>query len=226
MIISTFNVQNDTKIYKKSKSHEISNYLINNKIDFLGLQEVFPKCNHDLKKLLSDYNIIGKYRFLIRPYGNEKNPIITKYKILDYKTYRLPFRPSKLKRVMTYIKTIIDGKEISIYNTHLEVGNKEVQKNQLAKIYEIISLDNNPKILMGDFNLKIGNPLFDEFILLLEKLNIKRIPILEKTFKASIDTKAIDHIFISSEFKITDSKVIHDLSVSDHYPVLVDIYIK
>ena len=48
MIISTFNIKNDFNYYNKNKSLEIFNYLRNNKIDVLGLQEVFYKCDKDL----------------------------------------------------------------------------------------------------------------------------------------------------------------------------------
>ena len=55
----------------------------------------------------------GKYRFLskyILRRFNEKNPIITKYKIISFKTYNLPFLPSLLKRVITHIVIEYKGK--------------------------------------------------------------------------------------------------------------------
>ncbi len=223
MIISTFNIQNNSKNYSRSKSEEISEYILSNKIDIIGLQEVFLSSDVDLNNILKNYNIVGKYRFLFKSDINEKNPIISKYRIIKSKTYYLPSFPSKYQRIMTYALIDYNGKEISIYNTHLEVKSNKIKLKQLLKIYEIFKSDKRPKIIMGDFNMKIDNPLFISFMSLMEKLNLKRIPILEKTYKTSKDNKAIDHIFISSDFKLIDEKVIKSLNTSDHYPIIIDI---
>lgn len=227
MIISTFNIKNDFNYYNKNKSLEIFNYLRNNKIDVLGLQEVFYKCDKDLCKLIKNsYNMVGKYRFLFKlfhPTDNEKTPIITNKNIIESNTYRLPFYPSNLKRVMSHI-VIQDGdKEVSIYNTHIESRLPKVKEKQLDKIYEIISNDKRPKILMGDFNLKDTDIMFENFINKLKKLDIKEVEINERTFKTEKEDKAIDHIFISNNYKIVNTFVIKDLIISDHYPVIVEI---
>ena len=38
--------------------------------------------------------------------------------------------------------------------------------------------------------------------------------------------KAIDHIFIGDEFEINSFEVIKTISISDHYPILVNLKIK
>ena len=226
MIISTFNIKNDYSFYNKNKSLEIAKYIRNNRIDILGLQEVFYKCDEDLKKELNGYNIIGNYRFktrLFHPTDNEKTPIITKNNIILSNTYNLPYKPSKLKRVMTHIVILDNNKEISIYNTHLEAKIDKVKCDELNEIYNIISSDNRPKILMGDFNLKETDDIFVNFINELKDININRVDINERTFKAEKDNRAIDHVFISNDFKVVNSFVIKDLLISDHYPVIVEI---
>ena len=227
MIISTFNIQNDFKKYKKEKSKIIYNYLNKYNIDILGLQEVFYMCNHDLKKeIKSLYEMKGKYRFILKLLhltSNEKTPIITKHKIISHKSYRLPFRPSHLRRVLTNVVIDYNGNKISIYNTHLESRLDIVKQNQLNKILEIIKNDNLPKIIMGDFNLKNNNKLFIEFEKKLKDINISRIPVCENTFKESNSDKAIDHILISNEFKINSFEVIKNIDISDHYPIIADI---
>lgn len=227
MIISTFNIQNNYKNYDKVKSKQIYSYLKKNKIDVLGLQEVFNKCSRDLLKYLdNDYQMIGDYRFLskflLRRF-NEKTPLITNYKIISSKTYHLPHFPSILKRVLTHIIVKYKGKEISIYNTHLEVRNLRVKKRQLRRIYKIIEDDSREKILMGDFNLKTNNPVFMEFVILLKNLGMKRISLNEKTLRQSRYSREIDHIFISDSFKLKKKKVIKNLNISDHYPVIVEL---
>lgn len=227
MIISTFNIKNDFNYYNKNKSLEIFKYLRDNKIDVLGLQEVFYKCDKDLCKLIKNYyNMAGKYRFsfkLFHPTDNEKTPIITNKNIIESNTYRLPFYPSNLKRVMSHIVILDKGKELSIYNTHIEARLSKVKEKQLDKIYEIISNDKRPKILMGDFNLKDTDIIFESFINKLKSIGINKVEINERTYKTEKDNKAIDHIFISNELKIVNTFVIKNLLISDHYPVIVEI---
>ena len=43
LTISSFNIQNDFKNYNEEKTKGIYNYLKQNKIDILGLQEVYSK---------------------------------------------------------------------------------------------------------------------------------------------------------------------------------------
>ena len=225
MIISSFNIQNNINSYNKSKTEEIIKYLVSNNIDVLGLQELFKTCNKDLKSNLSNtYRMVGRYRYFnIFLKKNEKNPIISKYKIIKYKTYHLPSYPSKYKRIITNALIEYNGKYISIYNTHLEILNNEVKEKQFNRILDILMEDSYPKIIMGDFNAKLGNPLFDEFISKLEKIGIKRIEFEGNTFKFSKDLGAIDHMFMSSDFKVLRKEVIKTLDISDHYPIMVEI---
>ena len=227
MIISTLNIQNNYKKYDRIKAKQIYSFLKKNKIDFLGLQEVFSKCNKDLIGYLGDnYKMIGDYRFLSRfllRRFNEKTPIITNYKIISNKTYHLPHFPSVLKRVLTHVVVEYRGKEISIYNTHLEVKNLNVKKRQLKKIKRILETDSREKILMGDFNFKNNNLVFLDFVNSLEKLGMVRIPLNEKTLKQSKYSREIDHIFVSSGFNLKRKQVIKNLYISDHYPVIVEL---
>ena len=226
MRLSTFNIKNDFNYYNKNKALEISKYLKDNNIDVLGLQEVFYKCDRDLKKLLDGYNMVGKYRFLFKlfhPTDNEKTPIITNRNIIESTTYRLPYYPSNLKRVMSHIVVLEGDKEISIYNTHIESRIPKVKEKQLDKIFEIISKDNRPKILMGDFNLKDSDIIFKNFINKLKELGLIEVEINERTFKTEKDNMAIDHVFIDSSFKIKTCEVVKTLAISDHYPVMIEV---
>lgn len=220
LTISTFNIQNKED---KNKIKLIKNYLIDNNIDILNLQEAYPKFMREFQSDLNDYKITGNYRYLYFPKINESNPIITNKKVLYSKTYRLPHLPSLLNRIMTKTVVAIDNKEISIYNTHLDYQYLSVKKRQLNKILKLIKKDKNPIILTGDFNLKNNKEIFNDFTEKLEKLNIYRVQIDEKTFKPSKYKRAIDHIFLSKDFKLVDKNVVKDIKTSDHYPVLIRV---
>ena len=117
----------------------------------------------------------------------------------------------------------VDGRLVSVYNTHLDFQYEVVKQRQLKKILKIIKKDKNPVILMGDFNLKTNKEVFLDFIKELKSINIKHVNIHEKTFKASKYHRAIDHIFVSNDFKVLHKELITDIPISDHYPVLVQL---
>ena len=223
--ICTFNIQNDFKNYDITKSKEIVEFLKNKNIDIYSLQEVYSKIDKDLRKVIKalSYTINGTYRFIIPTRFNEKNPIITNKKVISERTYHLPFLPSALKRIMTKVEIEDEGKIISIYNTHLEVRKENVKKRQLNRIVQILKKDKNPIILTGDFNLKTNKEIFNDFVSELEKLGIKHVDVEDKTLKISKYHRAIDHIFISNNFKLISKDRITDLDISDHYPVIIKV---
>ena len=229
--ISTFNIQNDIKKYSSDKKDIVLNYLKKNKIDILNLQEVYSKFDKDFSRELHNlhYTIFGKYRFFchfIFNRINEKTPIVTHYPVVFSHTYHLPCLPSLLKRVMTKSIVLIDGREISVYNTHLDFQYDITKKRQLNKILKILKKDTNPIILTGDFNLKNNNIIFQKFINQLKEMNVQHVDIHEKTFKASMYHRAIDHVFLSRDFKVCSKKLITDIPTSDHYPVLVRVQLE
>ena len=229
MILSTFNIQNNYRNYNLSKANNIYNYFNDYNIDILCMQEVFDKCDNDLITLFNKHYYVGKYRYILMPFfrkKNEKNPIISRYKIIKYKTYYLPFIPSKYKRILTHAVVEFEGIQISIYNTHIEIHDNDVKKRQLNRIIKIINKDNRPKIIVGDFNSKINNTIFLNFINCLEDNNIYRVDFNGKTLKASKDSLAIDHIFLSDDFIIKKKKLLNNIEFSDHYPLLVEIELK
>ena len=223
--ISSFNIKNDYNNYNLNKTKEIYNYLTNNNIDVLCLQEVYSKLDIDLRKLLkNNYNYNGNYRFpLMLNIINEKNPIITKYPVLFNKTYHMPHLPSLLNRIVSLNIIKYKNYRISIYNTHLDYKYESVKLRQLKYLYKLIEKDNNLIILMGDFNLKNNKEIFNKFCYLLEKRGIKRVEFNDRTFKESRYHREIDHIFISNEFKVIKFEIIKNLDISDHYPIMVDI---
>jgi len=122
-------------------------------------------------------------------------------------------------------KTILfyNNEKISIYNTHISYENDYIKEKQLNIIYELIKKDSNKKILTGDFNLKINNKVFIDFINKLKEIGIKHINPNDKTYKPSVTNKAIDHIFVSDCLILKTKKIIEDINVSDHYPFIIKL---
>ena len=220
MKICTFNIQNKYK--KNIEDYKIlEKYIIKNKIDILGIQELTKVGNRYLKNI---FNIFGRGRLLF-PFiylkYNEYNSIITKFNVIKTKTYFLPFLGSKIPRIATECIINNNGKLIRVINTHLCLEKyHRVKKRQLNKLYKIISKSDIPTIIMGDFNSKESNYEFKEFVLKLEKLGISKI----KNNKNTFNKKIIDYIFISDSFKVKNIKVDESINISDHYPLIIDIF--
>lgn len=228
LTISTFNIQNTGKDYSNEKHQLIIKYLCDENIDILALQELFIDCERGLLPRLKqlNYTLSGDYRFHLNLLKkiNEKTPIITNQTLVATKTIHLPFFPTPLKRIAT--KAVVKTKElgeVTIINTHLDFMFDFVKKRQLKKLIQLLKKETHSIILTGDFNLKENNPLLQNFIDTLKEINIIHIPVKEKTLKNSKSKYAIDHIFISKEFNVVEQKVIKDLAISDHYPVLIKI---
>lgn len=229
----------------------LANHIIDGDYDIVGTQEMSMNFTNRIQNYLTDYKLYGKYRSNFKILGlifpkiknySENNKIMVKEEVLSERTIYLPFIPNKIKEIYKGLKkgslmrriasgALVNSKELGkiyILNTHLDYYIGSVQKKQLNKIYKHLYIKSKsyPIILTGDFNLEIGNPIFDEFISKLEKLGIKRVPINDKTNALKYRNKtAIDHIFISDIFKINSYGVINDdnlKEVTDHHPIYVD----
>ena len=228
LTICTFNIKNNYREYRSNKADKIIEFINRNSIDYLCLQELFIKCDEDLRKRFNDtgYKIYGKFRFCLPIFKsiNEAVSIITRENVIYNKTYHLPFLPSGLKRIVT--KVVVEDDDlgkITILNTHLDYMFDFVKKRQLKKILQLIERESNPVILTGDFNLKVNNPIFKDFIKKLDKIGLVRVDIHEKTLKQSRYNRSIDHIFIPKNYTVEMLKVVKDLDISDHYPILLQI---
>lgn len=251
--ICSYNVRNDNLIkgFDKIRIEKLYKTLIEDyKIDILSTQEMILSTVKILKNSLKGYHILGRYRYgknkLINKIKslnkyNEANSIITKLPVLTEKTMALPWIPRNFKEIIKGLfkyqsitpriitEAIIDIESVGIVrllNTHLSHHLKETSKLQLKKVVKIVKNSTIPVVLTGDFNIDIDNKSFKQFIIELEKIGLKRIEINTKTFKKSRKNKAIDHIFIPSNWEVRKYQIIEEDyldNYSDHYPIMVSV---
>lgn len=241
MKLLLFNVQNKYRIehYKgiyrnKDTVVSLANYVKENNIDILCLQEVLEIYRDRLIDNLDSYHAYGKPRlgdnFFTRKIEklkrfNESVNIITKLDVSLEKTINLPNLPDFLPRIVTMIEVKYESKTITILNTHLSAYNKISKKRQLKYLLKIIKDIKKPVILTGDFNMNIKSDILNGFIEELAILSINHLEIAERTFKKSKRNLPIDHIFVSNSLRVKSLEVIKDkdVSFSDHYPILLEI---
>ncbi len=251
--IGTLNCQNNTENRQNRNDHAslLANYILEKKYDILGTQELTMRFTRKVDSYLKEFNfygdyqygrgIIGKYFPIVKTF-NQGNQIITHMSVASTRTRTLPWiphclkdfiralkKPSLERRIVTRIELETEKERIYIMNTHLDYYTPSVQKRQLNYLLKKIKKYRNygSIVLMGDFNLEVSDSLFSEFIEELEKLDIVRVPVNEKTNADRYREKsAIDHIFIPKNWKIIGCGTVdmEELSnITDHKAVYVDV---
>ena len=133
--------------------------------DFVALQEVDRNAwrtgHKDQPKELatrtglthSAFGNAGRRNFFVNEYGNA---ILSKYQIIESKTYHLPSGTEP--RVMICATVITPGGKTVACSTHLGLNAAERQR-QVAEIDRILASYGTDRIvLMGDFNARPGDP--------------------------------------------------------------------
>ena len=219
--------------------------------DILGIQEGLIHQVEFLDSKMSHHKYVG----VGRDDGNKKGEYCAiffnekKYKLLEESTFWLSENPDKvsigwdaaLERICTYalLKNIKDGNKIWVFNTHFDhVGNtarEESAKLLLEKI-QMLNINEDPVLLIGDFNAEENSKVID---ILIQKLrDTKRDYEIEHigpvgTFNNFLNNqeiiKRIDYVFSKGFQTIShqhiDKKLESGDHISDHLPVFVEVKI-
>lgn len=152
-----------------------------------------------------------------RQYGTA---IFSRYPILESENTQLTSY-GKEPRGLLKAKIDVEGVHVNIYNTHLGLDKKSKTK-QIQEIIEITSKDKGPYVLMGDFN---AEPRSEELCLLKNETELNDVfeSISDANTYLSLEpTQRIDYIFVSSQIKYKNSKVLQ-VNGSDHLPIVSQI---
>lgn len=196
-------------------------------IDFLRV------CNADII-CLQEVNESAKAGFQVSSFKEELKMYshfganVTKlgsnYGLVTYSKYPIKYEnhiylsSKREQRGMLHTVVNVKGSKLNIINVHLGLGNEE-RERQLNELIEFINtLNNEPYIVVGDFNQ--GNIGVDKNILRDVAIELEKSNIL--TFATGLDR--IDYIFVSNNIEILDYDVLIK-SMSDHYPIIAKIRI-
>ena len=130
-------------------------------------------------------------------------------------------------RKLQWFEVFINGKKILIANAHLThrpEGKEDSPKriNQSELIVKFLSMFDCPKVLAGDFNLLPDT----EGIRMIEAAGMRNLVkefgvTSTRTEMYKKPLKFADYVFVSTEVKVKDFKVLPDV-VSDHAPLFLD----
>lgn len=248
IVIMSFNIRCVNKFDKgvrhyKARMPYIRKILEKENPDIIGFQEVKVKQHKYLLKVLKEYDYVYKRRDDSK--DGEANPIFFKRKrfICNIKeTFWLSDTPQVMSntfggkrfRICCYIKLKDKetGKELYIFNTHLDHVNPEARikgMRLIKKIIKRLKLD-VPYLIVGDMNDSYKSAPINELLSDLKDASKFNKKDKEFTFHDyGRNRKKIDYIAISKGIKQLDYKVIttkfNDIYPSDHYPIEVTIKI-
>ncbi len=123
-------------------------------------------------------------------------------------------------RVLIGARTAIDGREVSLINTHLLAffmlkSSSETHGGQRAQVGELLRDATDPTILCGDFNVSNTASLVEEY----SKFGFQTVQSEEITWRRH--PYVLDHVFYNAAFRCVGHEVTPTQS-SDHHVLLAD----
>jgi endonuclease/exonuclease/phosphatase family metal-dependent hydrolase len=223
--------------------------------DFLGTQEAFRVMLDDVKARVPGYAEIGVGREDGKTKG-EYSAILYReaaWELKDSGTFWLSDTPevvassswgNKVTRICTWgkFRRKADGKEVLVYNTHLDHESQPAREKGAALIMKRIAArgSEGPVIFTGDFNaapdnaaiatVQKGPPALTDAWLSLHKDAKPAESGTFHGFSGKRDGGHIDYIFTTAEFVATESAILNEAQdgkwPSDHYPVRATLTLK
>ena len=244
MKVMSFNVKHisieDIFFIWKKRYRRVAQFIRNEDPDVLGMQEITKKGKKFLSNYLPEYNIVGESRHS-GFFTDEYNPILIKkkYKITSYKTYSLSDNIEKLgtktkqdnfPRICVVVHMETKKERYVLINTHIDNSDFENRKRLLNILEKIIVKENNDNeliVIMGDYNMTIGNKNLAAFS---KKYLNPFKDYTESTFPELSHLKPLDHIFLDKRLDFSDDKIHKNSNdrgfLSDHNPISCCIKLK
>ena len=202
--------------------------------DFVALQEVDVNAARNAageNKGLNYINELAQRTGMFGYYGRAINfangyygvAILSRYPAYDVETVELPNPKNVEPRVMLKGKFLINGTEPVVFaSTHLDFTDKKTTELQARYLLPILTEDNLPAILGGDFNATPAEKAI-QFL----AGNGASLSGVNPTFPANAPTVRLDHLFgfpkNAFELQSTSEGTISDDAASDHLPVISTI---
>ncbi len=195
--------------------------------DILGVQEVYVNKKEHTNNLLSvrtknTQNVSFAATINYDSGGQYGIGQISKYKPENEEVTMLS-SGGKEQRCLQKVEYVIDGKRVSVYNTHFSYESATIRKQQFAEVIAIMDADPNAyKILTGDFNAKEAE--FSGFLKNYHVVNTSETKFYDYTYQL-IEMSQIDNIIVSKNITVLNARAI-PTDYSDHYPLFAFLALK
>ena len=195
--------------------------------DILGIQEVYINSKEHTDNLLSVRTKNAQYMSFAETIkypssGQYGIGQISKFKPLKEEVTFLTSE-TKEQRCLQRVEYEIDGKRVSVYNTHFSYESEALRKKQFSEVLKIMNADKNTyKILTGDFNAQES-----EFYALRRSYHVVNTSATKfyNYSNKTIGMSQIDNIVVSKNIIVLNARAI-PTEYSDHYPLFAFIALK
>ena len=243
IISSNVRTFSPTDFFKKSwfyRADLLVDSLAEQNPDIIGFQEVTKMHYRYLCDTLSGYDNVITYRDnSLMP---EACPIFykqTKFNLVDKGSFWLSETPEKMSkdwgsecyRICSYVilENKSDGKQLVVFNTHLDHVSDEARIKGIAVVLEKIKqFGSLPSIIMGDFNATEDSETYrsatESFLDAKYQTKNTMTGATFQNFGKALDSENIDYFMISKEgikvqeYQIYNSTVAGTYT-SDHFPI-------
>ncbi|MCI8851088.1 MAG: family 20 glycosylhydrolase [Erysipelotrichaceae bacterium] len=220
--VATFNIAAS----KKPDIAQMSQLLANNTIDVVGVQEVDVNTTRNSYDMLAKFAELGVYTNTAFQKSINMSDGVGEYgiglisKLPLTNTGGAALNSDGLKEARAYIKSevTVDGKTVSVYNTHLTHESQEARAKQLLEVKSIMDSDSNDyKILFGDFNTDQSHDEINPFLTDYNAANGKDGKWFDtyNGVDATMKTNAIDNIITTRNIQV-DNITMVETTLSDH----------
>ncbi len=197
------------------------------KPDILGVQEVYINKKEKTNNLLSVrtrnmQNMSFAETIAYDSGGRYGIGQISKFKPQNEQITLLSSE-DKEQRCLQKEEYVIDGKRVSVYNTHFSYESASIRKKQFSEVLAIMDADKNDyKILTGDFNAEEKE--FAGFLKNYRVVNTSETKFYDYKYKR-IAMSQIDNIIVSKNITVLNARAI-PTEYSDHYPLFAFLALK
>lgn len=198
----------------------------------IALQEVFLRSDvQAIQRALPEYHVFAKTNTVSNVSGLV---LLSLFDLTDCRLtlFDMPIFHKEIpsRKGLLQARIHINDKEITLCDTHLYFGGRKklhtLQHQQFKQLREL--LPTTPTILCGDFNVDYHQVSLPEAFILLSNKN--ELTIQYSTRYAHMLFNKVhgrdrnpDMIFANFPTKVTDSKIITEPLLSDHFPVVTTI---
>ncbi len=91
--------------------------------------------------------------------GGYGTAVLSRFPIVSAENTHLPRPGNTQQRGLAHVVIDVDGKEVSIYNSHLQNLSESARMMQIHRIAQIVALDDRPQIFGGDMNASYNSPV-------------------------------------------------------------------
>jgi len=155
-------VSYNVKSLVKTSAGAVASVLANAGADVVLLQEMKNAAVGNQPAAIA--GILGMHYYFAQNvsyggHGGYGTAVLSRFPIVSAENTHLPRPGGTQQRGLAHVVIDVDGKEVSIYNTHLQNRSESARMMQIRRIAQIVSLDDRPQIFGGDMNAHYGSPV-------------------------------------------------------------------